>query len=391
MNTQDSKKWEALFAKALSASPAAEFNPAVLKGGPGSGHWGHSGRPGRVGGSAPGGVAVGRADADDADEQFKFSGKAHLFRPNKPGVHLEAGARKVRGRFEVHGHEDGRSAVLRVGRKSVKLDHDELHSLRTKMRWLHSANEQEVTDIAGRGVARGHLHVKVGRNEIHIPINADSVKEVDAAVQAARGQGYSLTQERKSQVRDAVREMQAGNPVSVLKKRGFSKSGQLAAFIVHVEKNGDHDLARMVEKAKLGAGAAIRAYLDESHKALLEHRNAGREARKKLSGTQAVEHYRKAAIRILENHSRWVEANAALPKKFAGPHEGIILVPGDDKIFEPLEEFTPKTGSAGGGNTPPPPGAGMPPMPPVSAAPAAPISAAPAVAAPAAPAAVPRM
>jgi len=41
---------------------------AVTKGGPGSGHWGHAGRPGRHGGSAPGGGSVSDRVAQTAAE-----------------------------------------------------------------------------------------------------------------------------------------------------------------------------------------------------------------------------------------------------------------------------------------------------------------------------------
>lgn len=291
MKTQQSQFWGSQLAKALDGIQ-------VEKGGPGSGHYGHSGRKGEVGGSAPGGVLVGRADAPDGEDQFKFSGKATLERAKGEHVYVSVGG-KAGGDFEVHGSDKRGMVSVRVGGKVVELDHDELHAVRSKMRFMNEMNKQDVKHIAGKAVARGQsIVVKVGGKSVSIPVNDKSVREIDDAVHHTRDNGYTLAAERRHQIVGAVKAMRVGNPVAVVKKLGFSKAGQLSAFVSHVEHHSDKDLRKLLSRAAAGRGPVAKKFLQNIHAQILEARTQGRAARKALSGTQAVQHYRKAALLV---------------------------------------------------------------------------------------------
>lgn len=299
MHTSESRLWGNQLASALEG---VVVSPRELdKGGHGSGHAGHAGRPGEVGGSEPGGVLIGRADAPDADDQFKFSGKARLDRPKGPHVDVEIGGR-TRGRLEVHGmSEKGKTvknkAVLRVGGSSIEVDHDELHAIRSKMRWVHTSTEKNVTEVSGKKIVRGgSVSVRIGERHVSIPVNAQSVASIDRAVHATKAKGYSLTAERHQDVAKAVHLMRTTNPVRVLKDKGFSKAGNFAAFHTHVEQHKDPDLRRMARAKQVGKGPRGKAAVESALKSLTEARAQARSSYAKLSGTQAVRHYKQAAI-----------------------------------------------------------------------------------------------
>ena len=297
MKTNLSQMWGDQLAKALEGVTPVE------KGAPGSGHFGHAGRKGLVGGSEPGGVLVGRADADDADEQFKFSGNATLTRAKGHGVEVSIKG-KSKGSLVVHGISDGGKtvkgkAVLALGNKSVEVDHDELHAIRSKMRWVQTANDKDIKEIGGRNVARGHsVEVKIGEKAVSIPVNAKSLDAVDRAVKATKMKGYSLAAEPHSLIAKAVRDMRSSNPVSVVKTRGFSKAGQFASFMTHVEQHSDADLKKMLRARQMGASPMQKAALDSVHKDLIAARATARANKTNLSGTQAARFYRQAATLV---------------------------------------------------------------------------------------------
>lgn len=302
MKTKQSNAFGSFLTKALEDSPVKEFTE-IDKGGPGSGHYGHAGRPGQVGGSGEGGVAVGRGEAEDAEAHFKWSGKGSLTR--KKGSADIAIVPKAAGRFEVHGVADDRGklkkgrSTLRVGDKTVEIDHDELHALRSKMHYLQMANDRDVTHIAGKRIVRGKgIEVKVGGKSVAIPVNKDTVAAIDRAAAHARKHGLSFTKEHRGQVREAVHAMRTQHPLDVVKSRKFSKSGQLAAFISHVDRHTEKDLRKIVNSAKAGKDGMGKRAIDRMHAEMVEHRNAGRKARDKFGGTQAMKGYRKAAVML---------------------------------------------------------------------------------------------
>ena len=94
MRTGPSERFNKGLTNALGGIPIKEITEKSLrgdapseeiieKGGFGSGHYGHSGRPPKVGGSKTGGVKVGRAEMPDYASQFKFSGQTKL--EDRPG------------------------------------------------------------------------------------------------------------------------------------------------------------------------------------------------------------------------------------------------------------------------------------------------------------------
>lgn len=297
MRTPESRFFSGQIARVLSFE----------KGGPGSGHAGHSGRHNKVGGSEPGGTQIGRADAPDAKEQFKFSGKSELRRNKGPHVQAAMSSSKTKGRFEVHGSADANGktkkgiVTIRTNDSALEVSHDELHSLRSKVRFMQEMNDRNVQTIAGKSVARGlSLDVKVGGKSVSIPVNARTVREIDRAVHATRMVGYSLTAERRSQISGAVRSMQTENPVRVVKGLGFSKAGQLAAFRGHVERLKDDALKQILKVRAAGRSEAERKALGRIHAQFLEARGKGRTALAKLSGTQSIKSYRKAAVALTQ-------------------------------------------------------------------------------------------
>lgn len=306
MKTKQSNAFGSFLTKSLEESPIKELTSVEIdKGGPGSGHYGHAGRPGQVGGSGEGGVAVGRGEAEDADAHFKWSGKGSLTR--KKGSAEVSIAPKATGKFEVHGVADDKGklkkgrATLRVGGKSVEIDHDELHALRSKMRYVQMANDRDVTHIAGKKIVRGQgVEVKVGGKSVVIPVNKDTVKAIDRAASHAREHGLSFTKEHRGQIREAVHAMKTEHPVNVVKGRKFSKAGQLAAFMSHVNRHTSKDLSRIVKAAKAGKDKAGVKLADQLHEEFLQHRNAGIKARSKFGGTQAMKSYKKASALLFK-------------------------------------------------------------------------------------------
>jgi hypothetical protein len=302
MKTKQSQAFGSFLTKSLEESPIKELTSVeVGKGGPGSGHYGHAGRPGQVGGSGEGGVAVGRGEAEDADAHFKWSGKGALTR--KKGSAEVSIAPKATGRFEVHGVADDKGklkkgrATLRVGGKSVEIDHDELHALRSKMRYLQMANDRDVTHIAGKKIVRGQgVEVKVGGKSVIIPVNKDTVKAIDRAAGHARDHGLSFTKEHRGQIREVVHAMKTEHPVEALKNRKFSKAGQLAAFMSHVDRHTTKDLSKILRVAQAGKNKMGKAAIAKIHEEMVAQRNAGRKAREKFGGTQAMKGYKRAAV-----------------------------------------------------------------------------------------------
>jgi hypothetical protein len=301
MRTKSSDLWLKRLGSALAGSTAREVTKDFLeKGGPGSGHHGHAGRPGQVGGSVSGGVAVGRADSPEADEHFKFSGTAELSRASGRNVKLAMSDASGGKGFEVHGAVDKKGNIkkgkcsLRVGGETVEIDHDELHAIRSKMRYMNMINERGVTEIAGKPITRGNaLEVTADGKKVSIPVNADTVKEFDEAAKMARSEGLSFTGESKREVGEAVRAMGTRSPISVVKDRGFSKAGQLAAFMGHSNLLSERAMRGIVDGKK---EPKAQRYLSKVVDKIQMHRASGHDARKEMSGTQAMKEYKRAAV-----------------------------------------------------------------------------------------------
>jgi hypothetical protein len=291
MRTKYSEIWGNKLANALGGAGAKEVTEETLKGGPGSGHYGHAGRPGEIGGSAEGGVEVGRRGTGDSDKQFKFSGSAKLSRAKGAAeVHITSG--KVKGKFEVRGAVDGRGRqkldgfTLHVNGKNVEIDQDEMHALRTHMRYLNGANKRETDPRIVRGNA---VTVKVGDKSVTIPVNDKTVKAMLAFHGGAK--------EPKGEIRAAVKAMETGNPIKVVKERGFSKAGQLAAFFSHVERHTTSEMETMIKRVP---NKLLKVALTKQMNKIVSLRGEGRKARKELSGTQAIKSYKAAAARMTE-------------------------------------------------------------------------------------------
>lgn len=304
MNTKDSKLWGNRLVSVLGKVKGTK-DPTVEKGGPGSGHFGHAGRPGLVGGSVESGVQVGRGEAPEAESHFKWSGKAELKRKRGPNVKLSISTNKRKRRFEIHGAVDAKGntrrgkAVIRTNGDAIEVDHDELHDIRSKMRYVQMANERNVNQIAGRDIVRGDsIDVEVGKKKVSIPVTQDTVREIDRAAHAAKKQGFSFTGESKRQIRQAYEMMARGDtPVQVVKDLGFSKAGKFAALRAYVDgpKRSKKHLNDLIESKKgLVADSTMRA-LRRLGKDFHRTRSMAWKAREQRSGTDAAAHYLEAA------------------------------------------------------------------------------------------------
>jgi hypothetical protein len=226
--------------------PAVEGDEAVLeKGGWGSGHFGHSGRPPKVGGSKVGGVKVGRGEMPDYASQFKFSGKDTIrSRPGSGGsrsaakVQMHSG--KVAGRLGIHGVAGKRGKTkknlvsLGINGKTIRLGFKQLHDIRSKARWMHTVNTKNVRQTAGRDVARGEsLEIQVGKESITIPINQETLDELHYATRGQLGKGESVSwpAEDSRQIAKIIDSM--GNqrdPFKYLNDQKLSLGGRFAVL-----------------------------------------------------------------------------------------------------------------------------------------------------------------
>jgi len=304
MNTKDSKKWGNALVSVLG-KVKGEKDPSIEKGGPGSGHFGHAGRPGLVGGSVESGVQVGRRGAPEADTHFKWAGKTELKRKRGPNVKISISSNKRKRRFEVHGAVDAKGntkrgkAVIRTNGDSIELDHDELHDLRSKMRYVQMANERDVRQIAGHDIVRGDsIDVEVGKKTVSIPVNEETVREIDRAAHAAKKHGFSFTGESKRQIRQAYERMARGEtPIQVVKDLGFSKAGKFAALRAYVDgpKRSKKHLESLIESKKGAVGITTMRALRRMGRNFYKTRSMAWKAREQRSGTDAAAHYLEAA------------------------------------------------------------------------------------------------
>lgn len=292
---------------ALEKAPVGDVTEEILRGGPGSGHYGHSGRSERVGGSEPGGLAVGRAEADDAEQHFKWSGKGELRRSRSPHVELAIKTTKSDQHFEVNGAVDSRGRQkpgkvnIKVGDKTLELDHDELHSLRSKMRYMKMTEDKNVTEIARRDIVRGDtLSVKIGDKSVDIPINEQSTKMVESAARTIQRSGYSFALEDDKTILKAVDRIKEGeNPITVMKKEGFSKAGQMATlhFLASTSiRTGEMD-ERVADKTSAMSKGG-RWYVKNAAKEAKAQLNEGQSRFEELSGTQAMKHWKQSACLV---------------------------------------------------------------------------------------------
>jgi hypothetical protein len=209
---------------------------------------------------------------------------------------------KGRGTLEIHGEAVGgrtvpNRAVLSVGGKSVSIDHSELHSIRTQMRWMQTCNEKDTRIIAGKDVSRGNsVEVKIGKDTVVVPVNKRTVEMMDEAIRSSRDKGYSLTAESRSEVASAVRAMHQSNPIAEVKNRGFSKAGTLASHMIHLERPSLESFRRGVSIRGAGRAPSTKQFFRNVYKQLVEVRAKAREAMKSLSGTQAATYYKRGAV-----------------------------------------------------------------------------------------------
>jgi hypothetical protein len=318
MNTKESKVWGAKLASVLGTTIEKgtregkreetlcleEGEELLTRGGPGSGHFGHAGRPGAVGGSVEGGVQAGRAEAPESPEHFKWSGKFEMKRKAGPGVNLSIIKDPRQRHFEVHGAADAKGkpkrgkAVIRTNGDTIELDHDELHDLRSKMRYVQMTNTRDIQEIAGREIVRGNtIEVEHKGKTVRIPVNEDTVREIDRASHASKKEGFSFTGESKREIHRAYDKMSRGNPIHIVKDMGFSKAGKFAAFRAYVDgpKRSKKDVDRLVESKRGVVSKSTVQALRRTAKQFFETRKSGWDARDGRSATDAMKHYQKAA------------------------------------------------------------------------------------------------
>jgi hypothetical protein len=297
MNTKDSKAWSNKLASALGGA-------VIDKGGPGSGHFGHAGRPGAVGGSVEGGVQAGRAEAPESGEHFKWSGKFEMKRKAGPSVNLSIVKDPKQRHFEVHGSVDAKGkprkgkCVIRTNGDTLELDHDELHDLRSKMRYVQMTNDKDVEAIAGKKIVRGDsIDVEVKGQTVRIPVNEDTVREIDRASHMSKKDGFSFTGESKREIRRAYDRMSRENPLKVVKDMGFSKAGKFAALRAYVDgpKRSKGDVEKLISSKRGMVGASTIGTLKRMSKQFFDRRKSGWNARDERSGTDALKHYQAAA------------------------------------------------------------------------------------------------
>jgi hypothetical protein len=279
----------------------------IDKGGPGSGHYGHSGRRGLVGGSEPGGLAVGRREAEDSETHFKWSGKGQMTRSREPHVQLQIKPGKSGKHFEVNGAVDSRGRLkkgkctIRVNGTSLELDHDEIHSLRSKMRYMKMTEDKGVTQIAGKPIVTGGtLSVSVGEKNVDIPITEESMKMIESAGRMIRKAGYSFTLETDKEILKAVDKIRKGtNPITVMKGMKMSKAGQMAVlhFLSNLELRKTDTPALIDAKVKDKASYMSNGgkfYIRQAAKMAKGELDEGNKRFDKLSGTQAMKHWKRA-------------------------------------------------------------------------------------------------
>jgi len=90
----------------------------VMKGGRGSGHYGHAGRPGKHGGSAPGGARLGLAVTDSQHKALAAGEKVTIYNKKDGRITLEKSGKVYRAHIVVHA-VPGKEGEIRVGRGSL--------------------------------------------------------------------------------------------------------------------------------------------------------------------------------------------------------------------------------------------------------------------------------
>jgi hypothetical protein len=318
MRTGPSDLFGKVLADALNKTPAKKApkkqsrpltadEGALEKGGFGSGHFGHSGRPPKVGGSKVGGVKVGRGEMPDYASQFKYSGKDTI--QSRPGPGGLRGAAKVQmssvkttGRLAIYGvlGKGGKTkknqVSLEVNGRSIRLGFRQLHDIRSKVRWMHTANTKNVKQTAGRDIARGEsLEIKVGRDTITIPVNEETLDELHYATrgQIAKGESVSWPAEDSRKVRKIINEMRnQKDPFRYLNEQKLSLGGRFAVLHHYVFKKMTRESLRrrMRENIRLH-GDADGLYSKAMNQLLRRFDKQKDEAEKRLnrySGTQAM-------------------------------------------------------------------------------------------------------
>lgn len=284
MRTGPSERFNKGLTKALGGSPINEITEKSLrkdspeeetieKGGFGSGHYGHSGRPPKVGGSKQGGVKVGRGEMPDYASQFKYSGEGKLEdRPGGKGTWVKVQDEKgPEGTFVIHaspGRKRNKMSIGMSGGEMVEIGMKEMHDLRSKLRFVHNANERGATQTAGRTIKKGDsmtIQVGKGKNkrQITIPINQQVVDQFHYGVTLAKHAGDLSTafpDEDTEMVAKIVKGMQnQKDPFKWLneervefggKSQPISLGGRCAILKVYATKMSDQSLRRRMRENK---------------------------------------------------------------------------------------------------------------------------------------------
>jgi outer membrane biosynthesis protein TonB len=342
MRTGPSELFNKTLTNALGKTPIREVTEKSLKkpdldeieidekGGWGSGHFGHSGRPPKVGGSRPGGVKVGRAEMPDYASQFKWSGKDELrTRPGSPKVSVamrseslwdyksESPKEMTKGPTLLASPVQGKKDMVRlevsgpgVTRKSVDVDFRQLHDLRSKLRWTNTANEHDVTSIGGKDVARGEsleITDEAG-NSVVVPVSEQALEEMHHAVKqaVARGEGsISALYENGGQVqklakqfanqKDPLEWMDTATIVINGKRQPISLGSRYAILHHYVFDKMSRESIKRRMRANITKNAAEHGGKEGAkaayNKMLAEYDRVRDEAEKRLttySGTQAM-------------------------------------------------------------------------------------------------------
>jgi hypothetical protein len=187
----------------------------------------------------------------DYASQFKYSGKDTI--QGRPGPGGARGAAKVQmssakasGRLAIYGVATKRGktkknqVAMTINGRSVRLGFRQLHDIRSKVRWMHTANTKNVRQTAGRDVARGEsLEVKVGKDTITIPVNEETLDELHYATrgQLSEGESVSWPAEDSREIRKIIKEVgNQSDPFRYLNDKKLSLGGRFAVLHHYVFK-----------------------------------------------------------------------------------------------------------------------------------------------------------
>lgn len=114
--------------------PGDFWGKKVVKGGPGSGHFGHAGRPGEVGGSAPSGVSALQKHTDYVKEKLANA----------------TGGSMLKGIFEIYNNESEARKILGNRTQTRSVHHFDLgNSGFSALNWWDESKSIDDFDLNG--------------------------------------------------------------------------------------------------------------------------------------------------------------------------------------------------------------------------------------------------